>query len=541
MAKTALPKLLTKLLDPCVYPHPVVRVELIETHISWVLLTGSFAYKLKKPVNLGFVDFSTLDKRLLACQQELRLNRRLAPQLYLGIVAITGSEHAPVLGGDGKALEYAVRMHEFAQDQQLDRMLSAGLAEAPGIERKLRDLGTRLADFHMGLPAAAEDVKFGQPAAIRATVDDNFTALHSVASAAALSEQLNDLRQWSYAAFDDLEEIMRRRKADGCIRECHGDLHLRNLVLIDEEIRAFDCIEFNEGLRWIDVINDIAFLFMDLCYHGREPLAYTFINAWLSRSGDYQGLYLLRFYAVYRAIVRAKIAAIELTQSDWPGKCADDSTAAHLKSLRAHLDLADRLAHSVRPWLVITHGLSGSGKTWLATQLAAKSGAIHLRSDVERKRIFGMQALQRSSVTGTEAIYADAASERCYDRLAELAEAVVQAGLPVIVDATFLDQDRRDGFFSLATRMRVPFAILDCQADEDVLRQRVARRKHAGSDASDAGLDVLGMQLATDYSLTAGERCRSITVRTDKTLQPSALLAELEKLMKSEQALHAPG
>lgn len=539
MTEARQPALIHALLQADLYPHPVTALRLIETHISWVVLTGHFAYKLKKPLNLGFLDFSTLEKRRKACEEELRLNARLAPGLYLAVIRISGTPGNPCLDGDGPAIEYAVKMHEFAQAHQLDRVILSPEPDPEDLDKLFRHFGVRLAGFHLGLPAAQADTPYGDPKRIAQDARDNFTALAPFESDAAVAALLRRLRSWTETSLANVTELLRKRKAGGLVRECHGDLHLRNLVLHDNQIVPFDCIEFSPELRWIDVMSDVAFLFMDLVHHQRERLAYNFLNAWLSASGDFEALRLLWFYAVYRAMVRAKVTGIELLQHGWPdipGKPVPDQG---FRKLTAHLEHALALAGRGRPLMVITHGVSGSGKTWVAARLAGELGAIHMRSDVERKRLFGMTADARSSAADKPALYGRAASEQTYARLLALAETTLNAGFPVLVDATFLETRYRDQFAAEARRLGIPFVILHCEASTETLRARVAKRDKLAADASEADLTVLARQLSAAEPFESRETRHVVKLATDADIDFRQLLAQIEAFLP-EPELFAP-
>ncbi len=522
-----LPKLVSQMLQPDFYPHPVSQLELLETHISWVILTGDFVYKVKKPVDLGFLDFSSLEKRHKACEDELRLNARLAPELYLAVMPVTGTIDKPRLGGTGPALEYLLKMHEFPQDRQLDRLLTYGHEDAGQLLVAFQQFGERLAHFHDDLPPARDSTMFGDPETACAAALANFEHLDHLKAANGIRAQLTDLQDWTGRQCQDRRDALRARKQAGRIRECHGDLHLRNLVLLERGIVPFDCIEFSAELRWIDVISDVAFLFMDLLFHKRDELAYAFLNAWLSSSGDYEGLALLRFYAVYRAMVRAKIAGIELQQEDWPDSTEKPLQDEHLVDLRRHLALATRLHQGRGALLILTYGVSGSGKTWLASRLARQLGAIHIRSDVERKRLFGMAAEEHSSVTEKSRVYSWEASARTYARLLATATSALDAGMPVIVDATFLEKDRRDPFARLARKAGVNMIILHCLADSETLNNRVRSRQSEGSDASEADQAVLAAQLQSREPLAPDEQQGCIVVDTGQSIDIAELADRL--------------
>ncbi|MBS1222972.1 MAG: aminoglycoside phosphotransferase [Proteobacteria bacterium] len=390
--------LIAALLQPKRYPHPVKTVEHLQTHISHVLLAGDYAYKIKKPLNLGFLDFTSLERRKYYCEEELRLNGRLAPEIYLDCVPIGGEPAHPVLGRSaGDAIEYAVRMRRFPQDALLDRVLTAG-----GLEpRHLDALARRLAEFHRAIPAADPATPFGLPERVRQPMLDDFTQTRPLLADPVDRDVLTAVERWTLAASERLGPRLAERKASGWIRECHGDLHLGNMVLADAgQVIIFDCIEFNDDLRWIDVISDLAFLTMDLRFRGTGPFAQRVLNTYLEYSGDFAGAALLSYYQVYRAMVRAKINAIQASQD------------------------------SVSPAARVT---------------------------------------------------------------------------AVLVDATFMKRVHRQPFRELAARHGAPFILLDCAADPETLRARVAARRARGDDAAEADVEVLERQLRYDEPPAADE------------------------------------
>jgi aminoglycoside phosphotransferase family enzyme/predicted kinase len=490
---SALPPLIAALLQAGRYPHPVPAVELVQTHISWVLLAGEFAYKVKKPVTLAFLDFATLEQRRICCLDELRLNQRFAPDIYLEVVAIGGTPAAPVLGGAGEAIEYAVKMRRFAESGRLDHVCARGeLTPA-----HLSDLAQTLVAFHAGAAVAPTDSRFGTPARVLAPALDNLTIAGGLLPADSQA-RLDGLRRWTLDQHARLTPLLLARKAQGLVRECHGDLHLGNLVLLGGQVRLFDCIEFNEDLRWIDVASELAFTTMDLLQHRQPGLANWLLDQYLSGSGDHEAALLLRFYAVYRALVRAKVAAIRGGQAD---------PAAGAEAL-AYIALAERLAAPPAPRLVITHGLSGCGKTVACNRLLLDDPdacTLRLRSDVERKRLYGLSALQSSGSTLDAGIYAPDAHVRTYERLHELAGRLLRAGWSVLVDAAFLRRAERARFVDLAQDCGAAFAICAPQATVQELRARIVARQAGGRDASEATLAVLEKQLAWIEPLDAQE------------------------------------
>lgn len=458
------------------------RARLIETHISWVLLAGRYAYKIKKPVDLGFLDFSTLALRQHFCEEEVRLNRRLAPEIYRDVVAIGGTLEAPQFGAQ-PALEYAVRMRRFPAGRLFENLLARHRLSPAHIDQ----LAQILAEFHRRVLAATARNRFGKAAVLRREIADNFSALQTLLpeQPAAFLRQLHARLQ---AELDARGELMAARKRDGFVRECHGDLHLGNIVLSGDRPVPFDGIEFEPALRWIDIIDDIAFPVMDLWQHNRPDLAWRLLNGWLEITGDFAGLALLPLYMANRALVRAKVHALRAAQ---PGLRPREAATLQANA-RRYLDCAAQVLHPPPPALIITHGLPGSGKTTFAQTALEHIGAIRLRSDVERKRLYGLLPLADSHrVLGGDALYSAEATVRTYVRLAELAAQLLAAGFRVIVDAAFLKRGERRGFQALARQQDVPFVIADMTADMDVLRARIRQRQTAGRDASEADVVVL--------------------------------------------------
>jgi len=487
-------RLIAALSEPRRHGPACTAVRLIETHISCVLLTGAFAYKIKKRIALPFVDFSTLAARHRYCLEELRLNRRLAPDLYLDVVTITGTVDEPVLGGSGPVQEYAVRMREFSQDA----LLSAELAHGELCAEEIDTLAAMVASFHATIPAAPAG-PFGTSADILSHARANFTETAAAPNAADRAT-LDLLRAWTEREFVRRKTALDARRATGFVRECHGDLHLGNIARIDGAITIFDCIEFNEHLRWIDVASEVAFTAMDLEDRGRADLASRYVDRYLSITGDYAGLAVFRFYVVYRALVRAKIAYLRLQQLP---EGADRAGVA--REFRGYLALARRHATMPRPAILITHGLSGSGKTAVAQGLLEHLGAIRIRTDIERKRIHGVAPQDHPGVLPAEGLYAAEVTRATYARTLDLARAVVGGGSHAIIDGTFLRRWQRDGARALATELDVPFVIVSLRADNLTLRQRIAQRAAAATDASDATVEVLEYQIATQEPLGPDE------------------------------------
>ena len=492
--------LVNALLDPRCYPHAVKNVRLIETHISWVLLAGRYAYKIKKSVDLGFVNFTSLALRRYNCEEEIRLNRRLAPRIYLDVVPIGGTPEAPALN-TLPAIEYAVRMRRFASSKQLDQLVSRGKILPCHID----GLATTIAQFHSSLPAAKAEFEYGSAAAIYSAVSKIFEQLQALLKDSKDEAGVIALRHAGEAEYAKCLARLEQRRAGGFIRECHGDLHLGNIALIGQQPVPFDGIEFNPALRWIDVMSEIAFTMMDLLHCRRPDLAYRFLNAYLEATGDYSGVSVLRYYICYRATVRAMVSAIRAGQTSLP----QHARVKALASGRSFLALAAEHLAKRCPALIITHGLPGSGKTTFAQTALERFQAIRIRSDVERKRLFGLPPLADSrSHTGN--IYGADTTRRTYARLHELARELLTGGALVIVDAAFLKQNEREHFCRLAQELGAPFAIASLQASAATLRARVTQRQRDSNDASEADLAVLDSLQEKQEALSPQERLHAV-------------------------------
>jgi aminoglycoside phosphotransferase family enzyme/predicted kinase len=502
-----LPPLVAGLLRPDAYPHAVSEpVRLIETHISWVLLTGEYAYKVKKPLRLSFLDYSTLDRRRAMCEEELRLNSRHAPGLYLGVSAIAGPAEAPRVDGVGAAVEYAVRMRQFEGGQELGALIAAGAVDAG----EMATLGEDVAALHDAASRAPQGSKFGRPDTVRRVTLDNFAELRKLPECAPEHGSLERLEAGVNGLFEWRRSLIQERLDAGHVRECHGDLHCGNVVRWAGRLTPFDGIEFDPALRFIDVVNDVAFLTMDLAERGRPDLRQAALQAWCESSGDFAALPVLPYYECYRALVRAKVAALGALQAPAGSRARD----AAVTTCRQYLDWAAWRLTPRRPTLVLTCGLSGSGKTWLARAIAPSLGALHLRSDVERKRLAGLAPHEDSRSEPDGGIYTLEFNARTYERLERCAAAALEGGETVIVDAAFLRRGERLRFREIAASAGARAVILHCQAPVDTLRKRVAARQASRSDASEAGLEVLARQPSYWEDFDERERAHVLEVDT---------------------------
>lgn len=511
-----------RLLQSSVFPHEVWDVEVLETHISWVVLTGPFAYKIKKPVKFDFVDYSTLERRLAFCEKELELNRRYAPDLYLGVVPIFESAGKLVFAAtplrpavpkvraqvaietDDSAdpVEFAVKMKQFSQGT----IVAARLGQVELTGNPVEQFGVDVAGFHDSIECAVPVLDSVQPEVLLEHAMDNFALLQSEFEDAGKQAMLSDLRQWTVEQYHNLKPFFESRLKAGKVRRCHGDLHLKNIIQVNGRLVPFDGIEFNERLQWIDVIGEIAFPVMDFVARGRADLGWRLLTSYLETTGDYDGLRVLRFYMVYLAMVRAKVTWLNPRNRMKAANAENLEDAARPDTFAGpwdkYLATARFLAFDLKPSLSITHGFSGSGKSTRAMESVARTGGVRIRSDVERHRLARKLNVQDE--------YAAEMGNRVYTRLAEMASIAIESGLPVVIDATFLQRKRRAIFETLAAQMKVSYAIIACVAPVAELRRRIENR---GPDPSEATVDVLKLQLENHDPLTAAE-LRFVSKRT---------------------------
>ena len=511
-------RLISALQDPSRYPHPVEAIKVIETHISWVILTGPYAYKVKKPLNLGFLDFRDPESRRFYCEEELRLNRRLAETIYEAVLPVTGSSDAPELGGDGTPFDYALRMRQFNPDCTLDR-----LSERDELTpEQLDELAERIAAFHRSVPALPMDSPLADPAALRQAMLDNFVSIAQNIDDQADRRRCDSLRDWTESCFAQLEPRIRYRLETGLFRECHGDLHLGNIAWFEGRITVFDCIEFSESLRWIDTANDLAFLLMDLESRDRNAMAYRVLNHYLEHSGDYEALGLMGFYKAYRAMVRAKVTLLQ------PAENAEQQDRI-LEGFRRYTQLAEQYSQIPTPWLAITCGFSASGKSWISARLAERFGMIRVRSDVERKRLFNLSPTGSSRSEQDKGIYTPEATRRTYERLVSLARSILIAGYPVIVDSAALRREERESLYDVAESLGLPALLVSCEARESTLRARIRERARQRNEVSEATEAVLEHQLAWAESIAESEKPHAVHINTENPDSLDMLVRAIEQ------------
>jgi aminoglycoside phosphotransferase family enzyme/predicted kinase len=500
------PELVAALRRPEAYPHPVDRVEVIETHISWVFLAGERVYKVKKPVDLGFLNFTTLERRRYFCGEEVRLNRRLTEGVYLGVVEVRGTER-PRVEGPGPVCEVAVAMRRLPHERMLDRLVREGGAQPELLE----EVGGLVAGFHAEAPTGGEIDAAGSLATIRENWDENFAQTATLPAHVLPDGWRRPLQDWVSAFLQREAGRLAERVTGGRIRDCHGDLQAQHVCCADR-VQIFDCIEFNARFRHGDVAAEIAFLAMDLDRLGRGDLALRFVNAWLEASGDYEAVPLLDFYRAYRAFVRGKVLGFMLATHPEAGAKARDRFA-----------LAHRYTQGRRaPRLFITTGVVGTGKSTVGRAVAAATGAIVVRTDVIRKRLAGLEPTTRRAAGFGEGLYAPEMGARTYAECLRLAETLLAAGWSVLIDGAFAEAARRAEVRALAARLQTPFRALWCEAPDAVLTERLRLRASDPREVSDAGPALLGRHRSA-YETPAAE---GDVIRVDTTAAPDTVVAE---------------
>lgn len=493
-----------RLLDPNVYPSPPGTIELRETHASCVYLTDKKVYKIKKPVNLGFLDFSTLERRQYFCLQEVLLNRRFAPNTYLGVVPIRLHNGQLFIDGkEGEIVEYAVEMRRLPEERMLDRLVER---HDPDLPAEAQRLGSTLAQMHKSCEICRGEQE-DAVSIVRRNWEENFKQTEHYAGVTILPEALALCRDRIHAATDNLSRQMQEREAAGLVRDGHGDLHADHICLTDP-ICIYDCIEFNRRFRVGDILADLAFLLMDLDKRGQQELAKIIEKTWSSLVGDVIDPALLRFYEIYRAFVRGKVTSFLVDDPDLTEK----EQVAATRRAKEYFDLA--LGYLAPPTLFITCGAMGVGKTTLSRALAFAVRGTHLRSDIVRKEIFGIDPRQHRPERFGEGLYDPARSRQTYDHLLKLTSTEIAAGHTVIVDAAFADRDERQRFQQLAAAAGIPFVLLYFYCDEALTRQRLAQRWDEGADPSDGRPEILQQHLQSFTPPTAGEN--AITIDTGK-------------------------
>jgi aminoglycoside phosphotransferase family enzyme/predicted kinase len=489
-----LPRLIEAMSDPRSYPEAVETVEVQQTHISAVFLAGSFVYKIKKPVAPGFLDFTTLENRLHFCREEVRLNRRLAPDVYLGVVPIVPSAAGVRVEAEGDAVEWAVKMRRLPEEATLLKFVQSGAAEASMVH----GVAQRIAAFHRAAETNERIASFGRFDSVAQNIRDIFKQSSSRIAETVVPAVFERVRSLMEDSLAWLRPVIDGRAVRGIPRDCHGDLHLDHIYCFPGQpppgdLVIIDCIEFNERFRFIDPVADMAFASMDLVFQGRRDLAHAFADSYFRAAGDEEGRVLLPLYTAYRAAVRGMVDGLMLGEKEVPE--AERNAAARRSQAHWLLALSELETPSRRPCLVLVAGLPGTGKSTLAWKLGERAGFEVIRSDIVRKEMAGQPPNEPTPPHLRAELYSQKSSDRTYGECLNRATQLLSAGRRVLVDANFRHERQRQTFLNAAIRCGAPAAIIVCTAHPETIRRRLRERT---GDASDADWDVY-RQAADDW------------------------------------------
>ncbi len=494
--------LIQEMSKPDFYSHSIQgSIQVLQTHISYIFLTGDYAYKLKKPVNMGFLDFSNLEKRQYYCQQELALNRPIAPEIYLEVLPITQQENTLGLNGNGEIIDYVVKMRQFPQSALLSEMEKAGKLT----ESLVRQLGKKVANFHQQTKTSGYIQQFGEPEKLLEATNQNYQQTEKYIGVVQSQNQYQETKAFTDRFCKTNVSLLKERVKQGLIRECHGDLHLKNICYWQDQIQLFDRIEFNEPFRFVDVMYDVAFTVMDLDFRGCTELANVFLNTYLEYTGDWEGVQVLPFYLTRQAYVRAKVSSLMLDDPN----ISEEEKQESREQAKQYYHLAWNYTQPKTGHLWMMSGLSGSGKTTVAREMAKQDQGILMRSDAVRKHLAGIDI----EATGNQDIYSSEMTEKTYSQLLEIGVLLALQGWSVILDAKYDRQALRKAVIETANNKHLPLQILYCNAPMSVLRDRVAKRE---GDISDATLDLLAKQQANAEEFTALEKDYLFTLDTSQ-------------------------
>lgn len=478
---------LEALLDPSAYDEATTSVARIQTHVSFLYLTDRFVYKIKKPVDYGFLNFLTLDRRRFYCEEEVRLNRRLCPGMYLGVVEVRESPAGVCLFGEGTVVDYAVKMKRLPAERMLDHLLEQDAVGADDI----RGIARIIAEFHLQAERSREIDSYGSLEVIRRNWSENFLQMEPFLSRTLSRTEFQAIREWVERFMAEHEELFAERVAEGFIRDCDGDIHSENICLADR-VYIFDCIEFNARFRFSDTAADLAFLLMDLEYRGRRDLADVLLREYCTVTGDVRLVEVLDFYRVYRAFVRGKVESFRL---DDPRIDESDKESAR-RSARRHFRLARGFVsrRGLSPTLVAFSGLMGAGKSTLARELSFELGFELLSSDLLRKELAGLSKTVRCHDGYNQGIYSLEFTRETYREMFRRAEEALAVGRSVIMDASFSRRADRSAAADLARRLGVRFCPFHAECPEEVSRERLEVRQAEGSDVSDGRWELYSRQ-----------------------------------------------
>ncbi|MFH1101419.1 MAG: AAA family ATPase [Methanobacteriota archaeon] len=522
-------RILTSLCDPKFYDVPVSKVRVIQTHISFVALTGSYAYKVKKPVNFGFLDFSTLEKRKYFCEEELRLNRRLCPDVYLDVLPVTSEDDTLRLNGKGTVVDYALKMNEFPQENIMTNLLQKGRITEETIEH----ICSILVDFYAKEKRSPEIDEYGKLAAVKQNIDENFKQTTSVVDVTIPNKTYQFLKDANAEYFKKKSEVFDQRIREERIHDCHGDLHSGNIVVSGKKIFIFDCIEFNKRFRFCDVASDIGFLAMDLDYQNQPYLSSYLINCYREKSGDTSLFTVLNFYKSYRAYVRGKVLGFQLSDPHVESARKQEivSTAGKyfaLSEYYARLFSLD-VSHP-KSLLFVVSGLTGTGKSTVAAKIAVDYHACQINTDVVRKQRAGVDVFERHHDQFNTGLYDPRNVDATYTSVIEEARKRLVKGENVVLDATFQKQKYRELARMLAQDTGSMLILVYCRCPDAVVKHRLLERVKKKS-ISDGRWEIYLRQKETFESFTKKENALEMdTSQTSSEYRQGFFISLLNKV-----------
>jgi len=517
------PRLIEAMNKPDFYPHKPGFVETVQTHISYVFIAGDIVYKVKKPVNFGFLDFTTLEKRKFYCEEELRLNRRLAQGIYLRVDPLAINDKGIFVAGEGKTIvDYAVVMKKLPLDKMLKTLLAQGQAD----EKIMDTIAAKIAAFHKEAQTGGHIDEMGEIKTIRHNHEENFAQTKKYIGITISSYQYEFISAYVENFLSKNEILFKKRVSEHKIRDCHGDLHLEHICVADDII-IYDCIEFNERFRCSDVAAEIAFFTMDLDFNGYPSYAESFARSYLKYSGDSDLLRLLDFYRCYYAYVRGKVISFRLDQKEMPENERQDIAKTAAKYFELSCNYAARLE---KPALILTAGLMGSGKSYQARILSKILGAEVIRTDSLRKEMLNIDPTQQRHEDFGQGIYSDEASRRTYEKIYELAAEYIKQGKPVIIDASFKKRTERQKAYALAKNLGVPFYVIECYCPDDVTKKRLDKRIRGNNSISDGRWEIFHEQKA-DFE-TINEFSDEFHFKIDTSANPKKDRQKIIKKLK---------
>ncbi|MBC8501434.1 MAG: AAA family ATPase [DPANN group archaeon] len=519
-------KTLVKILsNPKIYMEKPKNVRIIQTHISVVCLTGFYVYKFKKPVDFGFLDFTTLKKRKFYCEEELRLNRRLSPEIYLGIVELRYDKknNSFNINGKGELVNYGIKMKEFAQDKILKNLLEKRKLTS----KHITQISNILVDFYKKAKTDRRISSYGSAKAFKVNTDENFEQTKSMIGKTITKEQFDLIKEKTNKFYEKNNWLFEKRIKEGKIKECHGDLHTGNMFLNENgKVRIFDCIEFNERFKNSDVVADIAFLSMDLDFHGKEDFSRKLVLDYVKKSKDWELLVLLNFYKCYRAYVRGKVLGFLLFDSNFP----EEKKERIKKKSKKYFNFAEKYVIEInrglielkRSTAVIMVALTGTGKTIISKLLSSMVDINHLSSDIIRKELFKIEKGKKTFVDYNKGVYSPQNRSKVYEVLLKNAEKTLSEGKSVILDsAEFLKADMRKKALDIIKKTKSKVFIVNLIVPDNIVKKWIGQRMNDKNNESDGHWQIYLKQKKLAEPFSEEEKKHLIVYEYDDYIYPS--------------------